>query len=186
MFKNSSILQNIVTPPHLKEKIRFSSKNQISETQAEELQRKFISLFLTGNFMESIISRSITKDLKKSYLAEFVSTLLDLEMELSCFIVALMYFKNLCKKKKITMENYEENYYVCLMIASKMYNECFWTSLEYFEEFDMEYVEFEEFLELESEIVKKLNYSFFVNSDKFKEFIVNNSKTVSYVNLLNK
>jgi hypothetical protein len=154
-----------------------SSSNTTTKQENASLFLKFLSIIFLNIAEEQEqenYSISLDEDMKKELNSEFTELILQvfqtLDCEPVCFLLGLFYFENYVKiTQEFDIEDYQEIYLCCLMLASKMLEDRYWSTKKYSEILQVE--DYKYFIQTESSILNALNFELHVSKEDLDSYV---------------
>lgn len=87
-------------------------------------------------------------------------------------IIGLYYLSNIIDKEPLTLDNVELHFWMCIILAQKMYEDVFWDNNDYFKLLKIKTVNISEFSKCEKRYLNYLNWELFVTIEQLENFIL--------------
>lgn len=139
-----------------------------------EIVQKFLSQVSYFLIFESKSMKQRSKDPEYLYLKQFVKGFMDdLSYDPFCYLIAVIYMDKIIKSQKLQIgpKNYRYYFSVCIMLASKMYEDRFQRNSEYQKQLKINCMSIKHWNALEVCVLESLKYELFFSFEQVINFI---------------
>lgn len=87
-------------------------------------------------------------------------------------LIGLYYLINIIDQEPLSLDNVEIHFWMCIILAQKMFEDVFWDNVDYYEFLKIKTVNIKEFSKLEKKYLNYLNWELYVTIEQLEDFIL--------------